>query len=60
MKFKCHTLLGKGGATKSKEFSERFQIPSTPPSPHFRNIRLQFVLENVQKKALYKGPKSAI
>ena len=48
-----------GHATKSVEFSEKYQTASTPP-PHFRKIVLQFFSKNVQKKALYKGPKSAI
>ena len=50
---------GTGHATKSVEFSEKYQTASPPP-PHFRKIVLQFFSKNVQKKALYKGPKSAI
>ena len=35
-------LSGKGGATKSDEFSEKFQMAFDPP--HFRKIILQFFL----------------
>ena len=47
--------LGKGPATKSDEFSEKFQTAFGPQPPHFRKTILQFFL-----KALYKGQKSAI
>ena len=35
-------LLGKGGATKSDEFSEKFQTAFDPRSPHFRKIIFHF------------------
>ena len=51
--------LGKVGATKSDEFSEKFQMAFEPP-PHFRMIILQFFLGKRPQKALYKDPKSAV
>ena len=48
---KAATQLGIGGATKSGEFSEKFQTAFAPPPPIFGKC---------PKKALYKGPKPAI
>ena len=44
-------LLGKGGATKSDEFSEKIQT-AFDLQPSFWKIILQFFSENVQKKPL--------
>ena len=48
-----------GGASKMDEFSEKFQkVFDLTPSPHFRKIAKKFGKR--PKKALYKGPQSAI
>ena len=39
-------LLGKGGATKSDEFSEKIQTAFDPP-PHFRKIMLNFFMTDL-------------
>ena len=36
--------LGKGGATNSDEFLEKFQTAFDPPPPHFWKIILQFFI----------------
>ena len=47
-------MLGTGDATKTDEFSEKFQMAFDPP-PHFRKIMLQ----SFSGKAQFQGPKSA-
>ena len=47
------TPLGKGGATKSDEFSEKFQTAFDPPLI-FGKLYCNFFSENVRKKPLIK------
>ena len=46
------SLLGTGHATKSDEFSEKFETALDPP--HFRKMIKQFFSENVRKKTFIK------
>ena len=41
---------GTGEATKTDEFSEKFQMAFDPTPPHFQKIRLQLFSENARKK----------
>jgi len=52
-------LLGTGDATKTDEFSVKFETAFAPDPPHFQKIILQFFSENHAQKALFKGAKSA-
>ena len=51
-----YVSLGKGPATKSDEFSEKFQTAFDPPPPHFRKIILQIFSPNF----MLESPNSAI
>ena len=53
-----HAHKGTGDATKTNEFSEKFQTAFAPP-PHFRKIMLQFLQKKALFKDLLKGPKYA-
>ena len=46
-------------ATKTDEFSEKFQTAFDPPS-HFWKIILHFFLKKALLQALFKDPKSAL
>ena len=52
-------LLGKGGATKSDEFSEKFQTAFDSPSLIFGKLYCNF-FRTMSEKSPCKGPKSAI
>ena len=47
--------LGKGPATKSDEFSEKFQTAFGPQPPHFRKIVLQSFYGKRPKKPFIKA-----
>ena len=54
------THLGKGKASKTDEFSEKFQTAFDPLPPSFSENYVEiFFSEISEEKRLYKGPKSA-